>query len=78
MHPSTDHPVPERTATHPNYPALFVSLELSHSTWVVTSLASGSEKMSKHSVIGGDGRALPRVRGRWVHAGISGVHSGRK
>jgi transposase len=58
MHPTTNHPVPERTATHPNWVILFVSLELSRSTWVVTSLAPDSEKMSKHSVIGGDGRAL--------------------
>jgi transposase len=58
MHPTTNHPVPERTATHANWVILFVSLELSRSTWVVTSLAPDSEKMSKHSVIGGDGRAL--------------------
>lgn len=35
--------------------AIFVSLELSLSTWLITSLSPGSgEKMSKHSVRGGD------------------------
>jgi transposase len=35
--------------------AIFVSLELSRSTWVITSLApGGGEKMSKHSVRSGD------------------------
>jgi transposase len=37
---------------------MFVSMELSCSTWLVTSLAPGSEKMSKHTVAGGDGEAL--------------------
>ncbi len=35
--------------------AIFVSLELSHKTWVITSLSpGGGEKMSKHSVPAGD------------------------
>src|SRR6185436_17647786 len=39
--------------------AIFVSLELSRSTWVITSLApGGSEKMSKHAVPSGDIPAL--------------------
>ncbi|AYM19627.1 hypothetical protein At15955_46420 (plasmid) [Agrobacterium tumefaciens] len=33
--------------------AIFVSLELSKSTWLVTTLSPGSEKMSRHSVTGG-------------------------
>lgn len=33
---------------------IFVSLELSKSTWLVTSLAPASSKMSRHSVPGGD------------------------
>ncbi len=37
---------------------LFVSPELSRSTWLVTSLAPGSDKMSKHTVAGGDGAGL--------------------
>lgn len=38
--------------------AIFLSLELSKSTWLVTSLSPGSEKMSRHSVPGGDMPAL--------------------
>ncbi|PDT43955.1 IS110 family transposase [Sinorhizobium fredii] len=38
--------------------AVFVSLELSKSIWLVTSLSPGSEKMSRHSVPGGDLPAL--------------------
>ena len=34
--------------------AIFISLELSKSTWLITALAPGSEKMSRHSVAGGD------------------------
>ena len=37
---------------------MFVSLELSRSTWVATALAPGSSKMSKHTLVGGDGRKL--------------------
>jgi len=39
--------------------AIFVSLELSRSTWLITSLSPGAgEKMSKHSVPAGDICAL--------------------
>jgi transposase len=42
-------------AIHADLGAIFVSLELSRSTWLVTSLSPGSgERMSKHSVPGGD------------------------
>jgi len=37
---------------------LCVSLELSRSTWLVTSLVPGSAKMSRHQVEGGDAAAL--------------------
>ncbi len=37
---------------------IFVSLELSCSTWLVTSLSPGGDKMSKHTVAGGDGGGL--------------------
>ena len=37
---------------------LFVSLELSSSKWLVTASAPGSEKLSKHVIVGGDGEAL--------------------
>jgi transposase len=43
------------TAIRTDFGAIFVSLELSRSTWLITSLSPGSgEKMSKHSVRGGD------------------------
>ena len=44
--------------------AIFVSLELSRTTWLVTSLSPGTrEKMSKHSVPAGDiGDLLARLR----------------
>ena len=39
--------------------AIFISLELSRSTWLVTSLSpGGGEKMSKHSISAGDIAAL--------------------
>jgi transposase len=41
--------------------AIFVSLELSRSTWLITSLSpGGGEKMSKHSVQAGDIAGLLR------------------
>jgi transposase len=43
------------SAIRTNLGAIFVSLELSQSTWLITSLLPGSsEKMSKHVVHGGD------------------------
>ena len=48
----------EHAAVRTDLNAIFVSLELSRSTWVITSLAPGSEKMSKHSVRSGDIAAL--------------------
>lgn len=39
-------------------PFLCASLELSRSTWLVTSVSSFSDKMSRHQVPGGDGPAL--------------------
>src|SRR5215212_10363792 len=49
----------EHAAVHTDLKAIFVSLELSRSTWVITSLAPGSgETMSKHAVRSGDIAAL--------------------
>lgn len=46
---------PTPTAIRSDLGAIFVSLELSRSTWVITSLSpGGGEKMSKHSVDSGD------------------------
>ncbi len=48
-----------RTAIQTNLGAIFSSLELSRSTWLITSLSPGSgEKMSKHSVEAGNIAAL--------------------
>src|SRR5664279_4126731 len=47
------------TAIHTNLAAIFVSLELSRSVWLITSLSPGSgERMSKYSVPAGDVAAL--------------------
>ena len=46
---------PAQAAVDVKLAAIFVSLELSRSTWLITSLSpSGGEKMSKHPVRGGD------------------------
>jgi transposase len=48
-------PRPEQAAIHVNLAAIFVSLELSRSTWLTTSLSpGGGEKMSKHPIRSGD------------------------
>ena len=58
MHATNRQPV-HAAPHHQNHDAtLHASLELSHATWLVTSLSPGSEKMSKHSLAGGDGKAL--------------------
>jgi transposase len=44
-----------RTVIRTDLAAIFVSLELSRTTWLITSLSPGGrEKMSKHTVRGGD------------------------
>src|SRR6202047_5516361 len=49
------------TANRTDLGAIFVSLELSRSTWLITSLSpGGGEKMSKHTVLSGD------VAGLWA------------
>ena len=48
-------PRPGQVAVQVSLAAIFVSLELSRSTWLITSLIpGGADKMSKHSVRGGD------------------------
>ena len=50
-----DHPSDGLTAIRTHIAAIFVSLELSRSTWLVTSLSPGKgERMSRHSVTAGD------------------------
>jgi len=47
-----------QTTTPVDLGAIFVSLELSKSAWLVTALSPGSEKMSRHTVTGGDTAGL--------------------
>jgi transposase len=50
-----DHEPEGQTAIRTDLGAIFVSLELSRSSWLITSLSpGGGEKMSKHSFPGGD------------------------
>jgi transposase len=50
-----DHPFDGPTAIRTQFGAIFVSLELSRSIWLITSLSPGKgEKMSRHSVRAGD------------------------
>jgi transposase len=55
-------PRPDKSAAiRTDLGAIFVSLELSRSTWLITSLSPGAgEKMSKHAVPGGDIAGLLR------------------
>ena len=56
---SLDHHFEEPTAIRTNLGAIFVSLELSRLTWLITSLSpGGGEKMSKHGVSAGNIAAL--------------------
>ena len=72
MH-TANHQLEDQTTIRTDLGAIFVSLELSRSTWLITSLSpGGGEKMSKHSVRGGDIAGLlmrfshlkEKVRGR--------------
>lgn len=55
----TDPQPQEQNAIRTDLGAIFVSLELSRSTWLITSLSPGAgEKLSKHSVTAGDVAAL--------------------
>ena len=57
-----DHPSNGPTAIRTQFGAIFVSLELSRSNWLITSLSPGKgEKMSKHSVTAGDVAGLMRL-----------------
>lgn len=56
---TTDHRSADQIAIRTDLAAIFVSLELSRSTWVVTSLSPGKgEKLSRHTVPSGDVAAL--------------------
>ena len=52
---AADHRPEDQAAIRTNLGAIFISLELSRSTWLITLLSpDGGEKMSKHSVRGSD------------------------
>lgn len=58
---SLEHPLAEPTAIQTQLAAIFVSLELSRSNWLITSLSPGNgEKMSKHGAEAGDMAGLLR------------------
>jgi transposase len=57
-----DHPSDGPAAIRTQFGAIFMSLELSRSNWLVTSLSPGKgEKMSKHSVTAGDTAELMKL-----------------
>src|SRR3954469_8063273 len=57
-----DHPSDGLTAIRTHIGAIFVSLELSRSNWLITSLSPGKgEKMSKQSVTAGDVSGLMKL-----------------
>jgi transposase len=57
-----DHPSDEPAAIRTHIAAIFVSLELSRSNWLVTSLSPGKgEKMSRHSVTAADVSGLMKL-----------------
>ena len=58
MHPISQTATQKLSHCQPDDATLYASLELSRATWLVTALSPGSEKMSKHSTLGGDGAAL--------------------
>jgi transposase len=68
MLPNIEHASTEQTAAVIPDLALYASLELSRSTWLVTCLMPERDRLSKYSTPGGDGGALlgllERVRAR--------------
>jgi transposase len=62
---SSDHAFHDQTAIRVDLGAIFVSLELSRKTWLVTSLSPGAgEKMSRRSVAGGEVAGLLTLFGQ--------------
>ena len=56
--------------------AIFVSLELSRSTWLISSLSPGAgEKISKHSVRAGDIGALLARFSEFKHRDAVSIHA---
>src|SRR5215472_12092774 len=61
---SNDHILGDPTAIRTDLAAIFISLELSRRTWLVTSLLPGSEKMSRHAIGAGAAGDLLALLGR--------------
>ena len=60
-----DYPSDGPAAIRTQFGAIFVSLELSRSNWLITSLSPGKgEKMSKHSITAGDVAGLMKLFAR--------------
>src|SRR3954471_8282278 len=71
-------PRPDQVAVQTSLAAIFVSLELSRSTWLITSLVpGGGDKMSKHLVRSGDVAELMRVGAKMPLPGLSGAAAER-
>lgn len=63
-----DYPSDGPAAIRTQFGAIFVSLELSRSNWLVTSLSPGKgEKMSKHSITAGDVAGLMKLFAEFKH-----------
>jgi transposase len=63
-----DHPIDKPAAIRTQFGAIFVSLELSRSTWLITSLSPGKgEKMSKHTIKAGDTGELLKLFAQLRH-----------
>lgn len=58
MRPADQYAEQDLTRVQSDPAILYASLELSQSSWLVTSLSPGSEKMSKYATSAGDGAAL--------------------
>jgi transposase len=58
MRPADQYAEQDLTRVQSDPAILYASLELSQSSWLVTSLSPGSEKMSKYAISAGDGAAL--------------------
>jgi transposase len=77
---SSDYLSRDLTTTRQQHAAIAVSLELSQVSWLVTVLVPGSEKLSRHSLAAGDGKALlallERLRAKAAEriGGSVGIH----
>ena len=58
MAPKDMHPTSGTFQLQSDRSALYISVELSHSTWLVTALVPGSDRMSKYVTPGGNGASL--------------------